>query len=106
MKKILFFSFLLISSIILVASCESGPSKSVDTRIGPNGCSCTIWLTARDQISGIGNSTTEVQEYSRAQLEGWYTDCTQLQPFLEERYKDFYVGGVKVTYVEAACLPK
>lgn len=105
MKKILFFSFLLISSIILVASCESGPSKSVDTRVGPNGCSCVIGATAFDSESGQGLSTTYTQEYSREQLGTHYTYCTELEPFLEEQYSTIRISGIKPV-LTIACLPK
>lgn len=106
MKKIIFFSILLVSSIILVASCESGPSKSIDTTIGPNGCTCTIGLTARKPGTEYSVSGTDTQEYSREQLVGWYTDCSQLEPFLKERYDGFSIDGAKVTSVTVACLPK
>lgn len=105
MKKILFFSFLLISSIILVASCESGPSRAVDTRVGPNGCSCVIGATAFDSESGQGLSKTYTQEYSRAQLDGWYTDCMELVPFLEKQYSTIRLNDIK-PILTVSCLPK
>ena len=105
MKKILFFSILLASGIFLVASCEMEKSKAVDTRVGPNGCSCVIGATAFDSESGQGVSKTYTQEYSRAQLDGWYTDCTQLEPFLEEQYSTIRLNDIK-PILTISCLPK
>ena len=105
MKKIFFFSLLFVSSIILVASCESGPSKSIDTTIGPNGCYCAIGATAFDPENGDGLSQSYSQEYSRAQLEGWYTDCRELEPFLEKQYSTIRLNGIK-PILTISCLPK
>ena len=106
MKKILFFSILLISSIILVASCEMEKSKSVDTRIGPNGCTCAIGATAVDKDHPeIRVSTTTSQDYERQNLIG-YTDCSQLEPFLQKQFSGISVQGRKADYITVACLPK
>lgn len=109
MKKILFFSFLLISSIILVASCESGPSRSVDTRVGPNGCSCVVGVTGYDDENRLMSQQTYEYDggYSRQQtdLAGW-TDCSQAAAFLERQLGSIPgAGGVRTT-VTVACLPK
>ena len=105
MKKILFFSLLLISSIILVASCEIEKSKPTDTAVGPNGCSCVIGATAFDPDTGNGLSRTYTQEYSRAQLDGWYTDCMELVPFLEKQYSTIRLNDIK-PILTISCLPK
>ena len=107
MKKILFFSLLFVSSIILVASCESGPSKSIDTTIGPNGCTCTIGATAIDKDNpDIRVSTTTSQDYERQNLIGFYTDCRELEPFLQKQFSGISVQGRKADYITVACLPK
>ncbi len=105
MKKILFFSILLASGILLVASCESGPSKAVDTRVGPNGCSCVIGATAFDPESGQGIRKTYTQDYSRAQLAGLYTDCMELVPLLKKQYSTIRINDIKPN-LTISCLPK
>ena len=109
MKKILFFSFLLISSIILVASCESGPSKPTDTAVGPNGCSCVVGLTGYDdENQQMSHRTYEYDGgYSRQQTDavGW-TDCSQAAAYLEKQLGSIPGGGGVRTSVTVACLPK
>lgn len=105
MKKILFFSLLFVSSILLVASCEMEKSKPTDTSVGPNGCTCAIGATAFDPETGNGLSESYSQDYSREQLEGWYTDCADLEPFLEKQYSTIRLNDIK-PILTISCLPK
>jgi len=109
MKKILFFSILLASGILLVASCESGPSRAVDTRVGPNGCSCVVGVTGYDDENRqMSHESYEYDGgYSRQQTDavGW-TDCRQAAAFLEKQLGSIPGGGGVRTVVSVACLPK
>ena len=108
MKKIIFFSILLVSSIILVASCESGPSKSVDTRVGPNGCACVVSVTGfDDENQQMSNETYNDPGYSRQQMDAMrWTDCSQAAAHLEKQLNSVPGAGGVRTLVTVACLPK
>lgn len=108
MKKILFFSLLFVSSILLVASCEMEKSKPTDTSVGPNGCSCVVGVTGfDDENQQMSQQTYEYDGgYSREQMDlaGW-TDCRQAADFLEDHLDGMHGGGVR-TSVTVSCLPK
>lgn len=76
MKKILFFSILLVSSIILVASCGSADPKEK--------CSCDYY--ARGDKGLPVYSSTKVYEAA----ENFYTTCASLQVHMGDYLKSNY----------------